>query len=111
MRRDGLEVALAGREGDSLEVLVDYLVKNITDVRFQRVLVYVASVVIDMYYAQPCLPDKIKYKFYQLKSKLERMIKYAEELMKLQGCIDLVLTTADLTTQSNRLEKSLLKKI
>jgi len=111
MRRDGLEVALAGREGDSLEVLVDYLVKNITDVRFQRVLVYVASVVIDMYYAQPCLPDKIKSKFYILKSKLERMIKYAEELMKLQGCIDLVLTTADLTTQSNRLEKSLLKKI
>jgi len=111
MRRDGLKVALAGREGDSLEVLVDYLVKNITDVRFQRVLVYVASVVIDMYYAQPCLPDKIKSKFYKLKSKLERMIKYAEELMKLQGCIDLVLTTADLTTQSNRLEKSLLKKI
>lgn len=111
MRRDCLEVALAGREGVSLERLLTYINNNIGDVRFQRVLVHVAGIVIDMYYAQPDHPKKIENSFKRLEKILHNMIKYTKELMKLQGCVDLALTTADLTTQSNRLEKSLLMKI
>ena len=111
IRRRGLEVALAERTDESLIQLLDFIESNITDLRFQQVLVYVASKVIDMYMGKPNNSNVINRKFLRFESKLERMLKFSEELTKLQGCIDLVVATAGMGTQSNRVEKSLLKKV
>ncbi len=111
IRRKGLEVALAERTDESLLRLLNFIEYNITDLRFQQVLVYVASKVIDLYMGKPGNSNAINKKFNDLESKLARMLHFSEELTKLQGCIDLVVATADMGTQSNRVEKSLLKKV
>ena len=109
MRRGGLEIALAGRDEKSLVLLLNYVVKNFTDTRFQGVLIHVANMLVDMYLAKYDNSESVKKLFHTLERKLERKILYDEEITKLQGCIDLLLATADVGIQSSRIEKELLK--
>jgi len=109
MRRDGLQMALAGRDDKSLKPILSYVVNYLLDVRLQSVLLHVANILIDLYLAKPDISNEVKALFKQLELKLEKKMLCDQELAKLQGCIDMILDTADTAASTNtRIEKDLL---
>merc|ERR1712192_6248 len=81
-RREGLRRALAACEERSLCNLLQFINRNISDSRFTLLLVHVADMLMDTL-------------FKQLMSRLDKEVNYCEELMQLQGAVDLVLSAAN----------------
>ena len=94
MRREGLKTALAGRDEKSLLLIMNYVTRYITDNRFSKLLVVVADMLIDMYCLEHGMSSAIDKKFNDLNRRLEREVRYVEELLKLQGTVDLVLAAS-----------------
>jgi len=110
MRRDGLRRALAGRDEKSLTKVLTFVINFLLDIRFQQVLLHVADILVEMYLNRPDNSENINKLFTKLEAKLERKLSYDQELTKLQGCIDMILDTADTASAtSTRIEKDLLK--
>merc|ERR1739845_74306 len=89
--------------------ILSYVVNYWLDVWLQSVLLHVANILIDLYLAKPDSSNEVKALFKQLESKLEKKMLCDKELAKLQGCIDMILDTADTAASTNtRIEKDLL---
>jgi len=112
MRREGLQKALAGRDEESIKKIINYIYSHLKDPRFQAVLLHVANMLVDMYMVtQGGTSEPIMKSFSViLLTCLEKKLQVDKDLIKLQGCIDLVLATADTGHQNTRIEKELLMK-
>ncbi|KAF8897576.1 WD40-repeat-containing domain protein [Infundibulicybe gibba] len=89
--RDGLKIALTGRDDVLLEPILRLLVKHITDPRFGELACDVAGIVIDMYtpvLGQSPLIDSL---FLRLRRKVIAEIRFQKELLKMQGAFDMVI--------------------
>lgn len=110
IHRDGLRIALAGRDDVLLEPVLRLLVKYITDPRFGEMVCDIAGIVIgpfpiyvalrrlthgtDMYtpvIGQSPLIDSL---FLRLRKKVTAEIRFQKELLKTKGALDMVLATA-----------------
>ncbi|KAJ7700141.1 WD40-repeat-containing domain protein [Mycena rosella] len=94
IHRDGLRIALAGRDDVLLEPVLRLLVKYITDPRFGEMVCDVAGMVIEMYtpvLGQSPLIDSL---FLRLRKKVSAEIRFQKELLKTKGALDMVLATA-----------------
>jgi len=97
-RREGLTRALAGRTEKQLNLLLQYIDRNISDIRFSRLCIHVCNILIDLYLPNHGMSHKIDFLFKKMKKKLDKEVSYQETLMELAGMVDLVLTAS-----SNRL--------
>lgn len=94
-RREGLKTALAGREEKGLGSILQFVNKYISDSRFSKLLIHVADLLMDLYLPEHGMSSQVDRQFQQLKAKLEKEITYCEELMQLQGAVDLILSAAN----------------
>jgi len=106
-RREGLKTALAGREEKWLYNFLQYVSKYIADTRFTKMLIHVADLLMDLYLPEHGMSSQIDSAFNYLKKKLDREVSYCEELMQLQGAVDLILSAAN----SDRTESNSVKYI
>ncbi|KAJ6485070.1 WD40 repeat-like protein [Mycena vitilis] len=94
IHRDGLRIALAGRDDVLLEPVLRLLVKYVTDPRFGEMVCDVAGIVIEMYtpvLGQSPLIDSL---FLRLRKKVSAELRFQKELLKTKGALDMVLATA-----------------
>jgi len=94
-RREGLRRALAACEERSLCNLLQFINRNISDSRFTLLLVHVADMLMDIFLPQHGFSGQVDTLFKQLMSRLDKEVNYCEELMQLQGAVDLVLSAAN----------------
>jgi len=91
VHRDGLRIALAGRDDVLLEPVLQLLVKNVTDPRFGELAMSVATVVIEMY--TPVLGQSpiIDALFVRLRKKVEEELRFQKKLLQVKGALDMIL--------------------
>jgi len=110
MRRDAIKTALIGRDERSLILLLNYVNKYLTDVRFSKVLMYVAEMLIDLYLPMSAKSNKLEKLFADLQRKIGRELTFLEGLSKLQGSLELIISSACAGQTSSRVEKEILQK-
>jgi len=94
IQRGGIEIALANRSPEELQMLVDFIKWKICDYRYQNVLIQVLRFVIDMYqgvigngqnpYVDAMFND-------ELRMILSNEIEVNENLVQLKGQIEMVM--------------------
>ncbi|KAH7105509.1 WD40-repeat-containing domain protein [Auriculariales sp. MPI-PUGE-AT-0066] len=94
VHRDGLQIAISGRDDVALEPLLRLLVKYVTDPRFCDLASDVTAMVIDTYglvVGQSPLIDQL---LIQLRRKIRQELRMQRELQKVRGALDMVFATA-----------------
>ncbi|XP_076623054.1 U3 small nucleolar RNA-associated protein 15 homolog [Colletes latitarsis] len=96
IRRQGLKQALSGRNGKSLVNILKFLNKHVGSVRFGRVLLHVANVLMDVYEDHlDELAAEPRKMFTILASKLEEEENLILALSELQGKLHMILSAAE----------------
>ncbi|GAA5857356.1 hypothetical protein JCM8547_002237 [Rhodosporidiobolus lusitaniae] len=90
IRRDGLPIALANRHDLSLEPVLAFLVKHITNPRYCTLAVDIATVLIDIYTPTLGLSPLIDTLFARLRRKVDDEVEFQRELTQVQGALDMV---------------------
>ena len=75
--------------------MLQFINRNISDSRFTLLLVHVADLLMDIFLPQHGFGGQVDTLFKQLRSRLDKEVNYCEELMQLQGAVDLVLSAAN----------------
>ncbi|KAG8808855.1 hypothetical protein FRC17_003744 [Serendipita sp. 399] len=102
VHRDGVRMALAGRDDVLLEPVVRLLLRHLTDPRFGEMACDMASIVIglplvsDMYGSVLGQSPIIDVLFVRLQRKLAAELRFQHEVAKLKGALDMVLATSAL---------------
>ena len=114
VQRDALRVALAGRDDVTLEPILSFLIRHVTDPRFGEIASEVAGVIIgesprrrvasvlttDLYtpvLGQSPLIDEL---LGRIQTRVERELGFQKELMKLRGALDMTLAQVSWTRRS-----------
>uniref|UniRef100_A0A2D4L154 U3 small nucleolar RNA-associated protein 15 homolog n=2 Tax=Micrurus TaxID=8634 RepID=A0A2D4L154_9SAUR len=92
-RRGVLKNALAGRDEKQLNVLLSFLIRNVTDARYAPVLINVAELIIDIYMPVIGQSSVIDKQFLKLQNLIEKEIDYQEELLEVLGMMDALFAT------------------
>lgn len=106
-RRKGLKIALSGREGKSLLVILRFLIKYIGDYRFTRILIDVANILLDVYgdHLTDCGPEALKL-FERLAKRLREEEELTQQLLCLQGALQMILAGASVTEGTSLLDEA-----
>ncbi|KIR68986.1 U3 small nucleolar RNA-associated protein 15 [Cryptococcus bacillisporus CA1873] len=94
VHRDALRIALSGRDDVTLEPILNFLTKNVTDPRFGEMAAQVVGIIIDIYtpiLGQSPILDEMLGK---IQIRVERELSFQRELMKLRGALDITLSQA-----------------
>eukprot|EP00911_Craspedida_sp_UC1_P000938 UC1_evm1s708 len=91
VRRSGLKQALSGRDETALRPVLVFLVKNVTNPRYARLLIGVANVLLDVYAGQVGLSPTIDALLEKLLQKLRAEVALQERLLETLGSIDAIL--------------------
>nr|KAF7406959.1 hypothetical protein H0235_014615 [Vespula pensylvanica] len=95
-KRQGLRQALAGRDGKSLANIIKFLIRYIGNVRFGRVLLHVANVLMDIYEDNlDGLAAEPRNMFNLLANKLQEEEDLIVSLAQLQGTLQIILSGAE----------------
>jgi len=94
VQRNGLRIALNGRDQQSLQPLISFLVRQITKPPFATVLVGVANLLLDMYAPVLGQSAAIDELFVKLRSTLEAEVALQVDLAQLMGAMDVLLAGA-----------------
>ena len=94
VQRNGLRIALQGRDQHTLEPVVAFLVRQITAPPFAAVLIGVANLLLDMYAPVLGQSAAIDELFVKLRTTLEAEMRLQAELAQLMGAMDVLLAGA-----------------
>ncbi|KAJ3510074.1 hypothetical protein NLJ89_g4879 [Agrocybe chaxingu] len=97
IHRDGLKIALAGRDDVLLEPVLHLLLKYVADPRFGEVVADVTSIVLgsqDMYLSVIGQAPLIDSLFLRLKKKMASEVRFQEEITKTKGVLTMILSSA-----------------
>lgn len=107
IQQDALRIALAGRDDVTLEPILSFLVRHVTDPRFGEMASDVAGVIIGKSPYAPIYTWLIDADIYtpilgqsplidemlgRIQTRVERELGFQKELMKLRGALDMTLT-------------------
>ncbi|XP_062860577.1 U3 small nucleolar RNA-associated protein 15 homolog [Trichomycterus rosablanca] len=87
-RRGTLRNALAGRDEQSLTLLLNFLLKNVTDTRFSSLLLMVADIIIDLYHQVIPQSPVVERLMQRLMELLGREAELQQELLQVLGILD-----------------------
>ncbi|WVN89670.1 uncharacterized protein L203_104900 [Cryptococcus depauperatus CBS 7841] len=97
VHRDALRIALSGRDDVTLEPVLNFIARHITDPRFGEMAADVAGLILDIYTPilgqSPTLDEMLG----KVKTRVERELGFQKELIKLRGALDMVLAQSALT--------------
>jgi len=99
--RHGMMRSFQGRNERTLEPLLKFVVKYITDPRFTGLLVNVTNILLDMYTPVLGQSKKIDGLFMTLLQKIDAEIALQQQLLELVGSLDVLLTSSSVTKQQH----------
>eukprot|EP00003_Mantamonas_plastica_P014204 TRINITY_DN2463_c0_g1_i4.p1 TRINITY_DN2463_c0_g1~~TRINITY_DN2463_c0_g1_i4.p1 ORF type:complete len:490 (+),score=199.21 TRINITY_DN2463_c0_g1_i4:365-1834(+) len=94
IRRDGLRIALSGRDETALEPLMVFLLKHVNNPRYSSLLIDVCNMVFDIYsgvLGQSMVIDDL---FTKLQTKLKHELRIQRELQELNGMLDMLMAAS-----------------
>lgn len=94
VQRDALRVALSGRDDVTLEPLLSFLTRHVTDPRFGEACADVVAVLLDLYSPQLGHSPLVDELLAKLNGRVERELAFQRELFKLRGALDMTLAQA-----------------
>jgi len=94
VQRNGLRIALQGRDQQTLQPVVAFLARQITSPPFSQVLIGVANLLLDMYAPVLGQSAAIDELFVKLRNVLEAEVRLQAELAQLMGAMDVLLAGA-----------------
>jgi len=89
--RGALQVALSGRNEETLAPLLEFLMKNITNPHYSKLLVEVTNQTLDMYTPILGQSEVIDELFVKLRGKVSSEVNLQKELQSLTGMISLIM--------------------
>ena len=89
--RGALQVALSGRDEETLAPLLEFLMKNITNPNYSTLLIDITNRVLDMYTPILGQSEVIDELFVKLRAKVATEVKLQKELQSLTGMISLIM--------------------
>jgi len=95
-RREGLEIALGGRDSKRLTPILEYLIYALPHPHLSQTSLHVAAIVIDLYHSIIGLSDDVDYLFKTMFDIVNDMVMKYKILLKLQGSIDMILSAQDI---------------
>jgi len=104
VRREGLKGALAGREEKQLCNVLQFVNRYIADIRFSTMMIHVANLLMELYLPEHGMSSTVDQLFGDMKRRLDRELRYMENLMELQGAVDLVLSCSAREEKSIKVE-------
>ncbi|KIM20011.1 hypothetical protein M408DRAFT_79767 [Serendipita vermifera MAFF 305830] len=96
VQRDGVRIALAGRDDVLLEPVLNLLIRHLSDPRFGEMVCDIASIVIEMYSSVLGQSPIIDVLFMRLQKKLAAELKFQKEVVKLKGAVDMIIASSAL---------------
>uniref|UniRef100_A0A1B0FJL0 U3 small nucleolar RNA-associated protein 15 homolog n=1 Tax=Glossina morsitans morsitans TaxID=37546 RepID=A0A1B0FJL0_GLOMM len=104
IHRKGLHRALAGRSQDSLSSIIYFINRHIGEQRFMRVLIDVATILLDVYEDKLCeFTGQLVRNFMQLSETLKRETALTYNLLELQGSLELLMAASDVSTNNDEM--------
>ena len=94
LRRDVLKVALANRDEPSLEPILRFLIKNLTNPQFSIILMTVSEVIFDIYGKMVGHSNLFDQLVLVLQEKLHEEVALQKELLMLQGSMDMIFASS-----------------
>ncbi|KAJ1560783.1 snoRNA-binding rRNA-processing protein [Nowakowskiella sp. JEL0078] len=94
IHRDGLRIALGGRDDLSLEPLARFLVLHINNPRYSKLLVNVANLVLDMYWDVIGKSTIIDELFSKMRSNVDLELKAQKSLVEVLGMLETLFATS-----------------
>jgi len=94
VHRDGLKIALAGRDDVLLEPILRLLLKYVADPRFGELVADVSCLVLDIYAPVIGQAPLIDALFLRLRKKVAAEIRFQEEVLKAKGALTMILSSA-----------------
>ncbi|KAL6042734.1 U3 small nucleolar RNA-associated protein 15 [Balamuthia mandrillaris] len=104
--RHGLSIAVSGRDEIALQPLLEYLNAHITNPRYAQLLIHTCNLVLDQYMGvigQSIVTDEMLYK---LQRKLKNEIRFEKQLFELMGSLDMLISSAAVSSASPNLASS-----
>ncbi|KJA30233.1 hypothetical protein HYPSUDRAFT_153736 [Hypholoma sublateritium FD-334 SS-4] len=92
IHRDGLKIALAGRDDVLLEPILRLLLKYVADPRFGELVVDITCIVLGMYSAVIGQAPLIDALFLRLRKKVAAEIRFQGEIIKAKGALTMILS-------------------
>jgi U3 small nucleolar RNA-associated protein 15 len=107
VQRNGLRIALQGRDQQSLQPVVAFLARQITSPPFAPTLIGVANLLLDMYAPVLGQSAAIDELFVKLRNTVEAEMRLQAELAQLLGAMDVLLAgaAAPLSAQPAKLQR------
>jgi len=93
-RRDALEIAMSKRDAGSLAPIVKFLMRNLADPNYGKILIPVANLLIDMYAHLIGRDKDFDMLLKRLQSRIKRDISNQQEMIKLVGAIEQIFSMA-----------------
>ncbi|GAA6059631.1 hypothetical protein JCM10212_004134 [Sporobolomyces blumeae] len=90
IHRDGLPIALANRDDISLEPVLSFLVKHVTNPRYCSLATDVANQLIEIYTPALGLSPLIDSLFTRLRRKVDDELEFQRELTQVRGALDMI---------------------
>jgi len=94
-RRDALEIALSNRDSVSLRPIIMFLVKNVSNHLYSKILIPVCNLLIDMYSHLIGKDEKFTYLVRKLKSRIEFDLVGIEDMIQLGGAVEQIFAMAN----------------
>ncbi|EGD78810.1 hypothetical protein PTSG_01785 [Salpingoeca rosetta] len=91
MQREALRTALSNRDEAGLEPILSFVVAQITNPRYTRILTHVAHLILDIYSPGKGRAPRIDSMFVQLSNKLKQELNLQRQLIAVQGMLDALL--------------------
>ncbi|XP_077864932.1 U3 small nucleolar RNA-associated protein 15 homolog [Saccoglossus kowalevskii] len=101
IRRNGLQIALAGRDEKWLKIMLKFLQKNITNTTFSTTLLDVTNQVVDIYGPTIAESPDTASLFQSLHNKVEKELQFQDGLFEVMGMLDVILGSASTQVESS----------
>ena len=96
IRRSALRIALAGRTDKQLRPIVDFLINNLRDPKFSRILVDVALILTEIYFNEVNRSTKTQEMFNRLNSVVKAETNAMNQILMITGQLNSILNYSSL---------------
>lgn len=91
VQREGLQIALSGRDDQALKPVLEFVCKNIANPRYTALLVAVSDVILDIYAPSMGQSPLIDDLFVKLKQRVKMELDFQEKLFQTLGAMETIL--------------------
>jgi len=95
-RRDGLIIAIGGRDSSRLQPLLEYCIYAMAHPHLSQTTIHLIALILDLYSGIIGVSNEIDYLFCVLNEVLNNLIDKHKILLKLQGSIEMILNAQDI---------------